>query len=130
MIVTWLGHAQLYINAAGKTLLLDPWFAEPVFGGAWFRYPPPPYPVANSLPPPSFLLLSHIHPDHSGPRTLAQMANDTPTLAMPFPSGALSRRLKRAKYSDVRWLQPWETKELSPGLKITFVPHDRGWEVS
>ncbi len=130
MIVTWLGHASLFINAAGKTLLLDPWFAEPVFGGAWFRYPPPPYPTANTLPPPSFLLLSHIHPDHSGPRSLAQLRKDTPTLAMPFPSGALARRLARAEYSDVRWLAPWETRELAPGLKITFVPHDRGWEVS
>ena len=130
MIVTWLGHAQLFINAAGKTLLLDPWFAEPVFGGAWFRYPPPPYPRASSLPPPSFLLLSHAHPDHSGPGTLAQLRKTTPTLAMPFPSGTLERRLQRAEYGDVRWQQPWETKEVAPGLKITFVPHDRGWEVS
>ena len=130
MIVTWLGHASLFINAAGKTLLLDPWFAEPVFGGAWFRYPPPPYPTASTLPPPSFLLLSHIHPDHSGPGSLLQLRKDTPTLAMPFPSGALARRLERAQYTDVRWQAPWETRELSPGLKITFVPHDRGWEVS
>lgn len=130
MIVTWLGHAQLFLNAAGKTLLIDPWFAEPVFGGAWFRYPPPPYPVASTLPRPDFLLLSHIHPDHSGPGTLAQLRKDTPTLAMPFPSGALKRRLERAEYSDVRWLAPWETRTLAPGLQVTFVPHDRGWEVS
>lgn len=130
MIVTWLGHAQLFINAAGKTLLLDPWFAEPVFGGAWFRYPPPPYPHASSLPPPSFLLLSHAHPDHSGLGTLAQLRKTTPTLAMPFPSGVLERRLKRAEYTDVRWQQPWVTKEVSAGLKLTFVPHDRGREVS
>jgi L-ascorbate metabolism protein UlaG (beta-lactamase superfamily) len=130
VIVTWLGHAQLFINAAGKTLLLDPWFAEPVFGGAWFRYPPPPYPVASTLPPPDFLLLSHIHPDHSGPGTLAQLNKQTPTLAMPFPSGALKRRLEKAQYRDVRWLAAWETTELAPGVKVTFVPHDRGWEVS
>lgn len=130
MIVTWLGHAQLFLNAAGKTVLIDPWFAEPVFGGAWFRYPPPPYAHANTLPRPDFLLLSHIHPDHSGPATLAQLRKETPTLAMPFPSGALKRRLTRAGYTDVRWVEPWETRELSPGLKVTFVPHDRGWEVS
>ncbi len=130
MLVTWLGHAQLFLNAAGKTLLLDPWFAEPVFGGAWFRYPPPPYPTASTMQRSDFLLLSHIHPDHSGPGTLEQLPKDIPTFAMPFASGALKRRLARAGYSNVRWLEPFQTLELSPGLKLTFVAHDRGWEVS
>lgn len=130
MIVTWLGHAALFLNAGGKTLLLDPWFAEPVFGGSWFRYPPPPYPDAASVPKPDYLLLSHIHPDHSGSGTLAQLRPETPTFALPFKSGALERRLKRLRFSNVRWPAAWETVELSPGLKITFVPHDRGWEVS
>ncbi|MBS1149311.1 MAG: Rieske (2Fe-2S) protein, partial [Myxococcaceae bacterium] len=120
----------LSIIAAGRSLLLDPWFAEPVFGGAWFRYPPPPYPDASTLQRPDFLLLSHIHPDHSGPGTLAQLPTDLPTFAMPFASGALKRRLDRAGYTQVRWLAAWETIELGPGLKLTFVPHDRGWEVS
>jgi L-ascorbate metabolism protein UlaG (beta-lactamase superfamily) len=130
MFVTWPGHAQLFLNAAGKTLLLDPWFAEPVFGGAWFRYPPPPYPNSSTMPRPDFLLLSHIHPDHSGPATLEQLAKDIPTFALPFASGALKRRLERAGFSRVHWAAAWETLELGPDLKVTFVPHDRGWEVS
>ncbi len=130
MLVTWLGHAQLFMNAAGRTLLLDPWFHEPVFGGAWFRYPPPPYPDSSSLPRPDFVLLSHIHPDHSGPKTLARLSADSTVLAMPFPSGALKRRLEASHLKKILWLEPWETREVSPGLKVTFVPHDRGWEVS
>ena len=130
MHITFLGHAQLFLNAAGKSVLMDPWFFEPVFGAAWFRYPPPPYPDASTMPRPDFLLLSHIHPDHSGPGTLAQLPKGTSTWAMPFPSGALKRRLDRAGFTNVNWLQAWETREISPGLKVTFVPHDRGWEVS
>jgi L-ascorbate metabolism protein UlaG (beta-lactamase superfamily) len=128
--ITFLGHAGLFVNAAGKSLLIDPWFSEPVFGAAWFRYPPAPYPDATTMPRPDFLLLSHIHPDHSGPGTLAQMQKGTSTWALPFPSGALKRRLDRAGYTNVHWLQSWETQELAPGLKVTFVAHDRGWEVS
>lgn len=130
MLVTWLGHAALFVNAGGKTLLFDPWFAEPVFGGAWFRYPPPPYPDASSLPRPDFLVLSHAHQDHSGPETLAQLRRETPTLLCPFPSGTLERRLARAGFTHVTRLAGWETRELAPGLKLTFVPHDRGWEVA
>jgi len=130
MLVTWLGHAQLFMNAGGRTLLLDPWFHEPVFGGAWFRYPPPPYPDSSSLPRPDFVCLSHIHPDHSGPKTLARLSADSTVLAMPFPSGALKRRLEASHLKKIEWLEPWQTRELSPGLEVTFVPHDRGWEVS
>ncbi len=130
MQLTWPGHAQLFLNAAGKTLLLDPWFAEPVFAGAWFRYPPPPYPDSSSMPPPDFLLLSHIHPDHSGPATLERLSKDTPTFVLSFPSGALKRRLDRAGFTRVHWVKAWEPVEPAPGLKLTFVPHDRGWEVS
>lgn len=130
MHVTWLGHAQLFINAAGRSLLLDPWFHEPVFSGAWFRYPPPPYPDSSSMPRPDFVLLSHIHPDHSGPKTLERLSRDSTVFAMPFPSGALKRRLDQSHLKKIEWLKPWETREVAPGLKLTFVPHDRGWEVS
>ncbi|MFO0601296.1 MAG: MBL fold metallo-hydrolase [Myxococcaceae bacterium] len=130
MVITWLGHAGLFLNAAGKTILIDPWFQEPVFGGSWFRYPPAPYPDASTLPRPDFLLLSHIHPDHSGAGTLAQLKHDTPTYCLPFKSGALKRRLDRLRFTDVEWPGPWETVMLEPGLLVTFVPHDRGWEVS
>ena len=130
MLVTWPGHAQLFLNAANKTVLIDPWFAEPVFGAAWFRYPPPPYPDSSTLPHPDFLLLSHVHPDHSGPRTLENLPQNVPTFALRFPSGALERRLKRAGYTSVHWVDAWETITLSEGLKVTFVPHHRGWEVT
>jgi L-ascorbate metabolism protein UlaG (beta-lactamase superfamily) len=130
VLITWLGHAQLFLNGANRALLIDPWFVEPVFGGAWFRYPPPPYPDSSSMPRPDFVLLSHIHPDHAGPKTLERLSSDSTILAMPFPSGALKRRLDRSHLKKVQWLEAWETKEISRGLKVTFVPHDRGWEVS
>ncbi|MBL9038031.1 MAG: MBL fold metallo-hydrolase [Archangium sp.] len=130
MIVTWPGHAQLFLNAADKTLLLDPWFAEPVFGGAWFRYPPAPLHNASMFPRPDFVLLSHTHPDHSGLETLAQLQKDQRIVVAPFPSGAMTRRLARAGLANVQWLEPWRTETLAPGLKVTFVPHHAGWEVA
>ncbi|MFN7134653.1 MAG: MBL fold metallo-hydrolase, partial [Myxococcales bacterium] len=131
MHLTFLGHAQLLVKAAGRTLLIDPWFSEPVFAGAWWRYPPPPFPTPDTLPAkPDFLLLSHAHPDHSGPGTLALLDPDLPTLAPPFPDDPLPTRLARAGFRDVRWMEGWRTHELAEGLKVTYVPHDRGWKVS
>ncbi len=126
MLVTWLGHAQLFINAANRSLLIDPWFAEPIFKGRWFRYPPPPYPNASTVQRPDFLLLSDARLDHSAPETLDQLPKDLPTFALRVPSSALQSRLDLAGFSNVRWVAGWETFELSPGLKVTFVPHDQG----
>jgi len=130
VIVTWFGHAQLFVNAANKTLLMDPWFAEPVFGGAWFRYPPPPFADSSMFPPPDFLLLSHTHPDHSGLETLQQLQKTVRVLAPNTPSGAMKRRLASAGLHTVQWLEGWKTEQIAPGLKVTFVPHHDGWEVS
>jgi UDP-MurNAc hydroxylase len=129
MHVTFLGHAGLLVNAAGNRFLFDPWFAEPVFGNAWWRYPPAPYPDAASLPGIDVLVLSHIHPDHSGPGTLAQIDPATPTLGLDFGTDRLPRRLRNAGYSDVRMVPAWEPVEID-GARLTFVPHHAGWEVA
>jgi UDP-MurNAc hydroxylase len=128
--VTWLGHASLFVNVANRTLLVDPWFAEPVFAGAWFRYPPTPYPDPSTMPKPDFVCLSHTHDDHAGLETLRQLRGDQRVLTVDFPSGAMRRRLAAAGLSNVDWFAPWQTKEVSPGLELTFVPHDAGWEVA
>jgi L-ascorbate metabolism protein UlaG (beta-lactamase superfamily) len=94
MHITFLGHAQLWIRIGEKHILLDPWFAEPVFGQAWWRYPPPPVPTAGDLPAPiDLLLLSHIHPDHSGPGTLAQMSRGFWEMLLNFDDTSLSARV-------------------------------------
>lgn len=123
MIVTWLGHASLFLNAGGKTLLVDPWFAEPTEEG-WHRYPPAPYAVANAMPRPDFLLLSHASGTSCSARTLAQLKKDTRTLALPFEG--LKTALGTAGFSNVTWVDAWISKELSPGLKVTFVPTTDG----
>lgn len=130
MHVTWLGHASLFVNVANRTLLIDPWFDEPVFAGAWFRYPPTPFPDPSTMPKPDFVCLSHTHADHAGLGTLKQLRTDQRVLAVDFPSGAMRRRLGFAGLTNVHWVTPNEPVEVSPGLTVTFVPHDAGWEVA
>lgn len=117
MIATWLGHASLFLNAAGKTLLVDPWFAEPIDGK--FRFPPSPYAVANSMPRPDFLVLTSSKAEHAHESTLSQLKRDTVTLTA---RTELEPRLAQLQFNKVRRSEPWVTAALSPGLEITFVP--------
>ena len=116
MIVTWLGHASLFLNAAGKTLLVDPWFIEPVDGK--YRFPPPPYAVANAMPRPDFLLLTCARNEHASEATLSQLKRDTVTLAAP----EVLPRLSALQFNKVKPQEPWSSTALSPGLSVTFVP--------
>ncbi|MEW6430730.1 MAG: hypothetical protein AB1730_04405 [Myxococcota bacterium] len=59
-----------------------------------------------------------------------QLRRETPALICPFPSRVLERRLARVGFTNVTASPGWETRELAPDLKLTFVPHDRGWEVA
>jgi len=126
--VTFLGHAELLIEAAGKRILIDPWLVEPVFAGAWFRYPPRPYARLADLGPLDAVILSHEHPDHAGVGTLKALP-DVPIFAMDFVSPTLRRNTERAG-RKVEWLAAGVTRALAPDLSFTLLPHSAGWQVA
>jgi UDP-MurNAc hydroxylase len=71
MRVTFLGHAGLYVETAGGSVLCDPWFT-PAYFGSWF-----PFPRNDGLDPaafasPDYLYVSHLHRDHFDPEFLAR----------------------------------------------------------
>ena len=71
MRVTFLGHAGMYVETEGGTVLCDPWF-NPAYFGSWF-----PFPRNDGLDParcssPDYLYVSHLHHDHFDPGWLAE----------------------------------------------------------
>lgn len=122
MHVTWLGHAALFVNLAERSVLIDPWFHEPIFADRWVRYPPPRFPDPSNLPKPDVVCLSRPRDDHAGVETLRQLRRDQLVLALDSPSGAMRRRLEAAGLGNVRFVQPWDPAEILPGLRVTFVP--------
>lgn len=119
MLVTWLGHAQLFINAAGKTLLVDPWFVEPAEG--LHRYPPPPFADASSVPRPDFVLLSTLNDLHASRRTLETLSADSTFVV---PSTALEQRVREAGKTKVMRLETSRRTMLTQGLFATALRND------
>ena len=73
-----IGHAALRIRAEGRTLLLDPWFFEPIDGNATFHWPPLVHDLDALAANTDAIWISHIHPDHLDPRTLQRFPDHVP----------------------------------------------------
>lgn len=99
MRVTFLGHAGLYIETAGGSILCDPWF-NPAYFASWF-----PFPSNEDLDPtlfatPDYLYVSHLHQDHFDPTFLAQWVSRATTVLMPeFPLNELRDDLSRLGFN-------------------------------
>jgi hypothetical protein len=67
------------MEAAGKTILSDPWWRGPCFGAQWWTYP---LPSLESLDREhiDFIYISHGHHDHFHPPTLKTLGRNTNVL--------------------------------------------------
>ena len=100
MRVTFLGHAGMYVETEGGTVLCDPWFT-PAYFGSWF-----PFPRNDRLDPaafarPDYLYISHLHHDHFDPEWLAEHVDKTATVLLPaFELDHLERALRDLGFTE------------------------------
>lgn len=116
MRVTFLGHAGLFVETRGGSVLCDPWFT-PAYFGSWF-----PFPRNDGLDPapftsPDYLYVSHLHRDHFDPDFLARHVDKRarvllPAFRVPFLEDALRElgftefvRTRHARRVDLGGLQ-------------------------
>ncbi|MGZ6272441.1 MAG: Rieske 2Fe-2S domain-containing protein [Candidatus Limnocylindrales bacterium] len=99
MRVTFLGQAGLYIEAAGASILCDPWF-NPAYFASWF-----PFPRNDGIDPatigrPTYLYVSHLHHDHFDPEWLAAHCAKEATVILPaYPLDTLRKELEALGFS-------------------------------
>ncbi len=120
--VTWLGHATTLVEIDGRTLLIDPVWAErvsPIPGIGPKRFFEPPL-ALEELPHVDAVLISHDHYDHLDRRTVEVLG----MLGLPFitPLGVGDRLIgwgvPRNQISQMDW---WESREVG-GVTITATP--------
>ncbi len=66
MRITGLGHAGMFIETAGGSILCDPW-VKPAFYGSWFPFPDNRALDWEKYGKADFLYVSHRHRDHFDP---------------------------------------------------------------
>ena len=124
--VTWIGHATLLFEHAGKTVLTDPMFskrASPVSFSGPKRVVPPARQL-DELPDIDLVVISHAHYDHLDMPILRQLAALQSDITVIAPLG-VGRYVREAGFTDVRELDWWQAAEL-PGMTVTATP-SRHW---
>jgi L-ascorbate metabolism protein UlaG (beta-lactamase superfamily) len=121
VVVTFVGHSTVLIQAAGTNVLIDPMFsprASPLsFAGP--RRVRAPGVRLDDLPPISLVLLSHNHYDHCDRATLQLLERRFhPPAVTPLGNGRLLRSAGFRRIEELDW---WETASAAP-LPITVTP--------
>jgi L-ascorbate metabolism protein UlaG (beta-lactamase superfamily) len=111
--VRYLGHASVLLDLPGIRILTDPFLRDRL--GPLRRHGP--VPVPGAIGPIGFVVLSHAHPDHFDPASLAMLAGD-PLVIVPRGMGRSVRRIGlRAREVVVG-----ETVSIAPHWTVTAVP--------
>jgi UDP-MurNAc hydroxylase len=98
MRLTLTGHAGLFIESAGQSILCDPWF-EPAYFASWFPFPDNDSIDWARFAHPTYLYISHLHHDHFDAGFLARhVAKDVEVLLPDLPTSHLRRALERVGF--------------------------------
>lgn len=94
MRITFLGHAGLFVETAGASILCDPWFNAAYFE-SWFPFPDNSCLDVAAFSEPTYLYVSHQHKDHFDRRFLAEHVSKATTVVLPdFPLPLLRAELE------------------------------------
>jgi len=130
MLVTYLGHAAIMLEAGGARILMDPWLNDPSYDGAWWHFPPLALGVRD-LPRIDYVYVSHEHPDHFDPPTLQQLDKDTHVLIADFKKKRLRDQIAAMGFRTITEL-PYEQDFAcgANGLRVRLIAPDRPWDDS
>jgi UDP-MurNAc hydroxylase len=91
--VTFLGHAGLFIETEGGSILCDPWF-HPAFFASWVPFPDNSRLDGSGFTRPDYLYVSHSHDDHLDARFLRERVSKDAVVILPdFPTDDHRRAL-------------------------------------
>ncbi|HEX5857152.1 MAG TPA: Rieske 2Fe-2S domain-containing protein [Microbacterium sp.] len=101
MRITGLGHAGMFIETRGGSILCDP-VLGPTFFGAWFPFPDNRGLDWERFGKADFLYISHRHRDHFDPALMERyIPKDIKVLLPDYPVDDLEQDLRRLGYDNI-----------------------------
>ena len=122
MRITGLGHAGMFIETSGGSILCDP-VIGPSFFGSWFPFPDNRGLDWERFGRADFLYISHRHRDHFDPRLLERyVPKDIRVLLPEYPTDDLEVDIRALGYENIVYTQAGVPLEYPGGLKIMVTP--------
>ena len=121
MRITGLGHAGMFIETAGGSILCDP-VIGPTFFGSWFPFPDNRGLDWETFGKADFLYISHRHRDHFDPALMHRyVPKDIKVLLPDYPTDDLEQDLRRLGYDNIVFTQAGVPLEFGE-LKLMVTP--------
>jgi len=121
MRITGLGHAGMFIETAGGSIICDP-VIGPSFYGAWFPFPDNRGLDWERFGAADFLYISHRHRDHFDPRLMQKyIRKDIQVLLPEYPTDDLEDDLRKLGYTNLVYTQSGVPLEFGQ-LKLMVTP--------
>ena len=116
MRITGLGHAGMFIETTGGSILCDPW-VKSAFFGSWFPFPDNRALDWEKYGKADFLYISHRHRDHFDPRLLERyVPKDIRVLLPEYPTDDLEVDIRALGYDNIVYTQAGVPLEYPGGL--------------
>ena len=123
MRVTSVGHAGFLIDAAGSTILCDPWFI-PAYHGSWYPFPRNdrlPEELRERIESPDYLYISHQHADHLDFAWLADHVDRSATVLLPdYATNELETDLRSLGFTHFIHTKDGKPQQVTDGLEVTI----------
>lgn len=121
MRITFLGHAGLFIETRGGTILCDPWF-NPAYYHSWFPFPSNESIDLETYSRPDYLYVSHLHADHFDRRLLAERIDKNAIVLLPdYPIDLMEKAYKELGFNSFVKTRNGVPAELGDGLSVAIV---------
>jgi UDP-MurNAc hydroxylase len=121
MRITGLGHAGMFIETLGGSILCDPW-VKPAFFGSWLPFPDNRALDWEKYGKADFLYVSHRHRDHFDPWLLERyVPKDIEVLLPDYPTDDLETDLRNLGFTNITYTQAGEVIERGP-LRLMVTP--------
>lgn len=99
--VRYINHACLIFQTPTITFATDPWVVGSAFCNGWWLAAPSPADAFDALNACDFIYISHNHPDHLHPATLAQIDKAMPIVTADFATGSTVRYLRALGFTNI-----------------------------